>query len=95
MTRTQFEQYFKANIEPSVTANDLPALRQAWNDTIDGMCKDGQLKANARDWKHPQRFYRYGTPENPKRATGHKKKIKTMVLATIRCGVIVNVKRLR
>lgn len=71
MTRTQFNQYFKANIEPSISASDKPGLRQAWNDTIDSMCKDGQLNDRARDWRHPRRFYRYGTPENPYRASAH------------------------
>lgn len=76
-TRKQFEQYFKANIEPSIN-NDLPALRQAWNDTIDALCRERTLPERARDWSHPRRFYRYGSKENPKRASGHKKKIKTI-----------------
>src|SRR5687767_8101318 len=76
MTRAQFEQYFKANIEPSISTNDKPALRQAWNDTIDAMCKAGELPDRARDWSHPQHFYKYGTPENPFRANGHKRKTK-------------------
>lgn len=77
-TRKEFEQYFKANIEPSIPGNDLPALRQAWNDTIDSMCKGNELPKRARDWSHPKRFYTYGSKENPKRASGHKKKIKTI-----------------
>lgn len=72
-TRKEFEQYFKANIEPSIN-NDLPALRQAWNDTIDSMCKGNELPDRARDWSHPKRFYRYGTLENPHRDRPRKTK---------------------
>lgn len=72
-TRKEFEQYFKANIEPSIN-NDLPALRQAWNDTIDALCKEGTLPDRARDWRHPRRFYRYGTVENPHRDRPRKTK---------------------
>lgn len=71
MTRAQFNQYFKAYVEPSISASDKPALRWAWNNTIDIMCKDRALPARARDWRHPRRFYRYGTPENPYRASAH------------------------
>lgn len=69
MTRKQFAQFFKENIEPSIP--DRPALRQAWNDTIDGMCKDGKLSSKARDWSHPRRFYTYGSKENPHRKSAH------------------------
>lgn len=71
MTRKEFNAFFKANIEPSIASNDKPALRQAWNDTIDAMCKAGNLPDRARDWSHPRRFYRYGSEENPQRASAH------------------------
>jgi hypothetical protein len=71
MTRKEFNQYFKTNIETLIPANDKPRLRQAWNDTIDIMCKDGELPERARDWSHPRRFYTYGSKENPTRKSGH------------------------
>lgn len=58
-TKNQFAQYFKTEIEPTISASDKPALRQAWNDTIDGLCKAGTLPERARDWSHPDRFYTY------------------------------------
>ncbi len=57
MNKVQFSRYFKENIEPEIQSTDKPALRQAWNDHIDGMVKNGELKDNARDWSHPARFY--------------------------------------
>lgn len=56
-TKKEFAQFFKSEIEPGISPTDKPALRQAWNDTIDGMCKAGELPERARDWSHPKRFY--------------------------------------
>lgn len=56
-TKKQFEQYFRAYIEPEISSSDKPALRQAWNDTIDNMIKDGTLQERAGNWSHPDRFY--------------------------------------
>lgn len=57
MTNKQFRAFFKSEIEPTISASDKPALRQAWNDTIDGMHKSGQVHKRARNWIHPKRFY--------------------------------------
>jgi hypothetical protein len=43
MNRKEFEQYFKANIENDHSSTDKPALRAAWNQTIDSMIRDGRL----------------------------------------------------
>lgn len=56
-TKIQFERYFKQEIEPAIPATDKPALRQAWNDAIDSMCKGEYLPERARNWSHPARFY--------------------------------------
>lgn len=59
-TKKEFIQFFKAAFENGSTAispTDKPALRQAWNDTIDQFCKAGELPDRARDWSHPKRFY--------------------------------------
>lgn len=54
--KKQFEQFFKNTIETHINKKDKPALRQAWNDTIDAMIKDGQLSERAGFWQHPDRF---------------------------------------
>jgi hypothetical protein len=56
-TKNEFSTYFKTHIEPGISSTDKPALRQAWNDTIDVMCKGNELPERARDWSHPARFY--------------------------------------
>lgn len=55
--KTAFESFFKQFIEPTISKTDKPALRQMWNDLIDGMCKNGELPERARNWSHPKRFY--------------------------------------
>ena len=57
-TKKEFVAFFKTEIEPFISSSDKPALRQAWNDTIDSMCKSDQLPDRARDWTHPKRFYK-------------------------------------
>jgi hypothetical protein len=56
MNKKQFEVFFKSEIEPSC-GNDKPMKRQAWNDLIDSMLKDGTLNKRAGNWSHPKRFY--------------------------------------
>lgn len=65
MTRAQFEKSFKEVVECTLSSDDKPALRQAWNDNIDSQVKGGTLPDRARDWSHPRRFYRYGSEEKP------------------------------
>lgn len=84
MTRAQYEKIFKTGIEIHIPANDLPALREAWNNNIDSLVKEGTLPDRARDWSHPRRFYRYGSKENPKRKAGRKPaKIKTIDITAL------------
>lgn len=74
MNRPAFEQFFKEEIEVHISSTDKPALRQAWNDTIDAMIKDGSLHRRAGNWSHPKRFYPYGSKENPIRGNNYKRK---------------------
>jgi tRNA pseudouridine-54 N-methylase len=60
MNKAQFSRYFKENIETEIQSSDKPALREAWNNTIDSMIKNGELKENAGNWSHPARFYNRG-----------------------------------
>jgi hypothetical protein len=64
-TKKEFERFFKAEIENTISSSDKPALREAWNDTIDIMTKSKELPDRARDWSHPARFY--SASERPKR----------------------------
>jgi hypothetical protein len=59
-TKTEFTRYFRAEILPIIRERyeadgmrDLPARREAWNDTIDAMVKDRQLPRCAVDWVCP------------------------------------------
>ena len=58
MTKNEFVASFRREILPAIIHNeingpDYPARRQAWNDTIDSMIKDGTLPARAGDWTKP------------------------------------------
>jgi len=58
MSKAKFEEFFKFNVMGGILREfgkyDRPARRQAWNDTIDALVKDGCLSPRARDWAHPQ-----------------------------------------
>lgn len=46
MTKQQAQQEFTHNIKPYIIKrypNDKPALRQAWNDFTDNLCKQGHI----------------------------------------------------
>src|SRR3990167_5675021 len=49
MTKKQAETYFREIIKPAVIAhygnNDKPALREAWNDYTDQLCKGEEITA--------------------------------------------------
>lgn len=64
MTNKEFRAFFKSEIEPTISASDKPALRQAWNDTIDRMHRDGKLPDKALNWLHPRHFYNNGDVMN-------------------------------
>lgn len=57
MNKAGFEKHFRLYIMPVVQKqypNDKPALRQAWNDTLDHYVRDGSINANrASRWGHP------------------------------------------
>lgn len=57
MNKKEFEQLFKTEIEPYIQKDDKPALREAWNNTVDSFMRDGTLPKRAGNWSHPKRFY--------------------------------------
>ena len=68
MTKNDFTRYFRSEILPAIIHNeingpDYPARRQAWNDTIDSMIKDGTLPNRAGDWIKPKDIE--GNPTKP------------------------------
>lgn len=61
MSKSDFIEYFKSNILPSIAKRfekngtpDKPARREAWNDAIDGLIKDGKISKIAGDWTIPR-----------------------------------------
>ena len=58
MTKQEALKQWRAEIKPSVIArygeNDLPALRESWNNYTDALCKDGQITARQYEtWGSP------------------------------------------
>ena len=58
MTKNEFVASFRREILPAIIHNeingpDYPARRQAWNDTIDALIKDGILPERAGNWQKP------------------------------------------
>jgi hypothetical protein len=46
---------FEENIKPAIPADDAVALREAWNDWTDGLCKDGEISPWAyENWEGPE-----------------------------------------
>ena len=61
MTQKEFNQDFKTNILPSVIArcgkNDKPAIREAYNNYSDSLCKDGLITTKQyNNWCTPNSF---------------------------------------
>lgn len=55
MTKIEAEHDFREILLPHVPPNDKPALRQAWNDHVDGLQKRGEITAEqAARWGHPR-----------------------------------------
>lgn len=59
-TKRDFEQYFREEVLPTTRAMfeqdrrvDVTARREAWNDTIDLLLKDGALPPRAEQWICP------------------------------------------
>ena len=70
MTKNDFTRYFRSEILPQIIeqeqetgTRDYPGRRQAWNDTIDSMIKDGTLPDRAGDWIKPKDIE--GNPTTP------------------------------
>jgi hypothetical protein len=65
MTKSEVVEYFKENILPYVREKyesdriiDTPARREAWNDMVDFLIKDGSVSKSAEDWGLPSQFER-------------------------------------
>ncbi len=55
MNKRQAEQSFRESILPHLPANDAPARRQAWNEYVDGLQRDGQItETQASMWDQPK-----------------------------------------
>lgn len=54
MTKAQALFYFRAWIKPLIPRGDKPALREAWNDYTDHLCKNGKISLRQYEsWVHP------------------------------------------
>lgn len=53
LSKKAFIQAFMDEVYPYVPTNDVPAMREAWNDTIDSYIKQGLLPESAGDWSKP------------------------------------------
>jgi hypothetical protein len=55
MNKKQVEIEFKENILPNISKKDKPAIRMAWNDFTDQLCKDGSISYKQyMTWDHPK-----------------------------------------
>lgn len=54
MTYREALKEFNQTIRPGLPKNDLPALRQEWNDWTDHLCKSGRItKEQYETWEGP------------------------------------------
>jgi uncharacterized protein (DUF2236 family) len=58
MTKKEAENYFREIIRPAIIARygrkDKPAMREAWGDYTDSLCKNGQITQRQYDrWLGP------------------------------------------
>jgi len=54
MTKKEALSQFKEFHMPNIPSNDKPALRQAWNDYTDYLCKDKQISLKQYEtWDNP------------------------------------------
>jgi hypothetical protein len=54
MTKREAAARFRANILPGIPADDKPAKRQAWNDYVDALQRDGAItERQASSWDQP------------------------------------------
>jgi len=55
MTKKQAETLFKDCYLPFIPKNDKPALREAWNNFTDSLCKNGEITLRQYEtWTHPR-----------------------------------------
>ena len=58
MTKKEAVSIFRETIAPEIFKtygrNDKPAIREAWNNWTDSLCKDGQITMRQYEtWTHP------------------------------------------
>jgi len=54
MNKKQAVQEFKENILPFIPSNDKPAIREAWHNFTDSLCKDGSITSKQyHNWVNP------------------------------------------
>lgn len=60
MDLEQFEAFYREEVLPGIVRMyerdgrpDYAARREAWNDTVDSMVRDGELPDSAMDWSLP------------------------------------------
>lgn len=54
MTKKQAEKYFKESFLPFIPSNDKPAIREAWHNYADFLCKDGSITSKQyHNWVNP------------------------------------------
>lgn len=57
MTYREALKEFNETIRPGLPKNDLPALRQEWNDWTDHLCKSGRItKEQYETWEGPGKW---------------------------------------
>ena len=55
LTKKETEILFKEEILPFVDKKDKPALRQAWNDYTDFLCRNGEITMRQYEtWTQPR-----------------------------------------
>lgn len=53
-TKKDVLKYFNEYIKPTIPSDDKPALREAWNNYIDMLCKDGDItEKQYNNWSNP------------------------------------------
>ena len=54
MTKKEAKQMFAESIFTTISKNDIPAIRQAWNDYVDTLQKSSQItQVQANKWVNP------------------------------------------
>lgn len=73
LKKSDVVEMYKNDILPSIPSTDRPAQREAWNNFVDMLQKDGQIsEANANTWDQPA-FLKKELHERPKKSKVHPK----------------------